>query len=640
MLANILFLVILLCGALVGITVTRHRFEEILPISAMGIVLILFLTGILGIPLSAGAVLVIVSYLVLGVGGLFWHIRREGKGTVSLLKEKMLTPAFVVFLVIFFSLSFFDRGKLATGWDEFTHWIDCVKTMVIVDDFVTNPESGSAFNNYPPSMALFQFFLQRIYLWIHPGQLFSEWHNYFAYQVFAVSIWMPFMRKLRFRRPFEMITIPVAVVLVPLFFYRDFYMSLYVDAFLGILAGCGMAYLFIKKEKDWTDLIYIGMLLFTLTLAKDSGRVFSLFVVLAFILEQWVQNRKLIFTKEAGWRERMSKILLPLLMLVPAYLPHLLWKNELRISGIPGASVPVRLGTFFGVLFFGKSDTDYGRDQVVYSFAEQFRENRLSIGQLPISFLGVSIILFLLIFLAVLCYQKKVKADAGRYILITVLTIFMAATYVIGTGALYISRFSDYEAYNLASFNRYMGTAYLSATVFLLLVMIEMIICMDVYTSAGFTTLLVLFSVCTGPVDQMEYYLSRQSIAVSAAWRASYDVIAEKIRDLPVEASIYMVSQESNGEEFVVLRYVLRPWKLSGTASLGGPFYDGDVWSIQVEPEAWMDQLVDSYDYVALKNLNANFYETYGYLFEDENAIKADSIYRIDKENRKLIFLE
>ncbi len=640
MLTNLLFLIIILCGVVAGIFLTKRRFEELLPINTMGIILILFLTGILGIPLSVGAVIVIILYIgIFACSGVF-TIKKEKGQTVRHLKDNLLTPAFVVFLFIFFALSYFDNGKLATGWDEFTHWIDSVKTMVTVDDFVTNPASGSMFSNYPPSMSLFQFFLERLYLWMHPGELFNEWRVYFAYQILSVSLIMPFLKKLQFRRPVEIILLPLIILLAPVLLYKDFYMSLYIDAFLGVCAGCGMAYIFIHREKDRTDLVYLGLLLFTLTLAKDAGRLLSLFVALTFVLEQWHQNRKEILEKATIWKQKIRLIILPLLMLLPAYLPHLLWNNELRISGIPSASVPVRFTTFLSILWFGQTDTEYARDNVVQSFSHEFFAERLHIGQLSVGYAFLTVILILLFILAVICYQKKVERDIGRSILISIMMFLMLAVYVLGLGALYISRFTDYEAENLASFDRFMGIGYLAVLEFLVLIAVWILTNLEAIASAALSALLLLFSVCTGPVDQMKFYLSRESVAVSNAYRSGYEEVASKIRKLPEDTDIYMVSEESSGEDFNVFRYVLKPWKLSGTGSLGGPFYEGDCFSIQISADDWMDSLMNSYDYVVLNNLNDYFLNTYGDLFEDPDRIVSHGLYRVDKDNRKLVFVE
>lgn len=640
MLTNLLFLFILLCGAVSGIFITKRRFEELLPISAMGIIFLLFMVGILGIPLSGGAIIVVILYVGFFGCSLAFTIKKEKGKTVKLLTGNLLTPAFFVFLVIFFALSYFNNGKLATAWDEFTHWIDSVKTMVTVDDFVTNPASGSMFKNYPPSMSLFQFFLQKLHLWLHSGELFNEWRVYFAYQILSVAMWMPFLKNLKFRRLPEMLLVPGILILAPVLIFRDFYMSLYVDAFLALLAGCGMAYIFVRKEKGKTDLVYLGLLLFTLTLAKDTGRLLSLFVALTFVLEQWHQNRKRILEKTAAWKQRLSMILMPLLMFLPAYIPHLLWKNEVRISGVPQASVPVRFIRFLGILWFGQTDTEYARDGVVRSFAREFFANRRQIGQWPVSYALITVLLILFVILAVFCYTKKVEKDTGRYILISVMTFLMLAVYVLGLGALYISRFTDYEAESLASFDRFMGIGYLAVLMFLFLITIWILTNLEAVISTAFSSLLLLFCICSGPVDQMRYFLSRESVAVSNGYRSGYEDVASKIRKLPQDTGIYMVSEASSGEDFNVYRYVLKPWKLSATASLGGPFYEGDVFSIQIAPDEWMDTLVDGYDYVVLNNLNDYFYDTYGILFEDPDSIVSHGVYRVDKDQRKLVFVE
>lgn len=641
MLTNLLFFLILTLGAVAGIAFSGRRFEEVLPIGAIGIVLILFVTGLFGIPLHFGSIAVILLYVVLAGYGLLRVGKRQDMTWRGFFTDRLLTPAFFIFLVIFLGLSYLNDGRLATGWDEFTHWMDSVKAMTVVDDFTTNPNSGSMFYNYPPGMSLFQLFLQHLYLFTHPGGSFNEWRVYFAYQVLFVSILLPFLKDLTWKRPLELILLPLTLLLALTLIFHDLYMSLYIDAFLGILAGVGMAFLFVKKELELVDCLYLGLLLFLLTLAKDAGILLSLFVALTYVLLTWASRRKIIFVKTTGFKDRCLTIFPPLLMLLASYLPRALWMNEVRISGGNSPSVPVRFGDFLGILFWGKEDLETHREEVVQNFAERFTGWTLPIGNLLLSYAWLTVLGLALAVLMIVCYEKGIRKALARYSFVVLMTFLMLAVYVLGLGALYISRFTDYEASYLASYDRYMNIGYMALAVFLILCTVYALERLRQPVATAAEALLLLFTVSAGPTDYMRYFLTRENVEVSISWRSPYQTIANQIEQLlPEDARIYMVAQESYGEEGVVFHYVLRPREIKKIASLGGPYSEGDVYSLDLTPEEWMDKLVEKYDNVIIFRLNDGFVERYSELFENPDDIVQGAFFTIDRENRRLVRIE
>ena len=72
------------------------------------------------------------------------------------------------------------------------------------------------------------------------------------------------------------------VCLIPLFFYDNFYYSIYIDAFLGIMAGCAFASILFLEKKDALYNIYITLNCIVLVLAKEVGLYFAIFTALAF----------------------------------------------------------------------------------------------------------------------------------------------------------------------------------------------------------------------------------------------------------------------------------------------------------------------------------------------------------------------
>ncbi len=241
MLTQIVIFMLLSTGSVLGATIVKKRYEEFLPITCSAIVLILFLFGICG-NLNAGVYFLCILSVVLYL--LSIYIIWEKKCLKEALKN-IFTGAFVIFAILFCTLSFLDKGKLMVEWDEFSHWGDIVKVMVTLDDFGTNPDSHSICQAYPPGMSLFQYFVQKIYSICSGKNNFNEWRLYFAYQIFALSFFFPFLKKLNNKNMFGIVSSGFLIFVSPLLFYHDFYSSIYIDPFLGILEGMGLVMIFV-----------------------------------------------------------------------------------------------------------------------------------------------------------------------------------------------------------------------------------------------------------------------------------------------------------------------------------------------------------------------------------------------------------
>lgn len=640
MLTDLLFILILFSGVFAGILFTNHRFEDILPLSSMGIILISFVLTFLSGSLLVGVVGVIVVYVILPVVGLI-RARKKGIHIIGTIKENLITPAFFLFLVLFLILSYLNNGRLATGYDEFTHWLDTVKAMVTVNDFSTNPNAHESFGNYPPGMAVFQTFFQYLYQWTHPGKVISEWRCFLAYQVLFISLWMPFLRKLRFRRPVDIILVTMIVLLYPLLIFGDLYMTLYIDPFLGVAGGCGMAYLWIKKEKDKVDLLYISMLCMVLTLSKDVGLMISMFIAITYVLETWIGKRNLVRDKEMERKKKWFAFAKPLMIPLIAYLPRLLWDIQLKKTGWFVAAVPVRMGTFLNILLLGGEDSVGHREGVVQRFSHEFYSWKFEFGSVTLSYAQMTILFALLLVLIAFLYQKRIRRDMGRYILIIAMSYLFLLIYMIGVGALYISRYTEQEAYALASYTRYMGIGYA-----VILGMIVLPIVYALQQSAPLEamveeSLLGMLLLCTEPTNLTQYFLTRESVREAEEFRLGTYALQERIDAIPEDdAEIYLLSQGSGDLEYLIYHYQSRPKYVKGGGSFGEPYYDGDAYARIISPDDWMNELIEGYDYVAISHLNDYFYENYSGLFEEPEDISENTVFRVDHDQRKLVLME
>lgn len=600
-----LFLAVLLSGSVFAAARFGRKFEEILPITCMGIVLVLFLFGAAGI-LSAGVYVLLLAALCFWAYGLWRLVRGGGKQLI----KSMITPGFAVFCMLFALLVLGDYGMLSTGWDDFSHWQLCVRKMMVLEDFAANPASGIYYQSYPPAMALFQYFCQKLRYLLDGGAEFSEWRLFLAYQVLMLAPAMPFFRGLSLPKA---ALAGLCLFVLPMLFIGETYILLYIDSFVGMLAGCGFLAV-LSKDRGGLHTAYVAMLCAVLTLSKDVGLFFACFIGLIFFT-----NR--LLTREKG--EPLRRAGIALLPLISALGAKLAWKGILlKLGSKLVFSEPIDLIEYTKLFFFRTGG--YYRQDCVEAFKRMFfsREFRLpGIGVLTSYF---ALTLVFAIALYALC-GKLMKAQPERTKALRAAGILVFAQlvlYVYCLGATYAYRFSVDEALELAAYNRYMNIAYIS-------------VCFPLFFG-GFLTLsqreekLPLLVLCgllliAAPMNEVHSFLNRDRVAASYVRREPLDALAQTIRDNCAEGEqVYFVSQGSDGRDQVIVQFGAEP--VAVNSALGHSLNSGAV-----SAEQWRDTLLESYDYVALCQLDDEFAQCYGSLFEDTPT--DHTLYWLDRQS-------
>ena len=601
-----LFLAVLLSGSVFAAARFGRKFEEILPITCMGIVLVLFLFGAAGI-LSAGVYVLLLAALCFWAYGL-WHLVRGGG---KQLIKSMITPGFAVFCMLFALLVLGDYGMLSTGWDDFSHWQLCVRKMMVLEDFAANPASGIYYQSYPPAMALFQYFCQKLRYLLDGGAEFSEWRLFLAYQVLMLAPAMPFFRGLSLPKA---ALAGLCLFVLPMLFIGETYILLYIDSFVGMLAGCGFLAV-LSKDRGGLHTAYVAMLCAVLTLSKDVGLYFACFIAVIFFISRLLTRRNEKSLRRAG---------IALLPLISALGAKLAWKGILlKLGSKLVFSEPIDLIEYTKLFFFRTGG--FYRQDCVEAFKRMFfsREFRLpGIGVLTSYF---ALTLVFAIALYALC-GKLMKAQPERTKALRAAGILIFAQlvlYVYCLGATYAYRFSVEEALDLAAYNRYMNIAYIS-------------VCFPLFFG-GFLTLsqreekLPLLALCgllliAAPMNEVHSFLNRDGVAASYVRREPLDALAQTIRDNCAEGEqVYFVSQGSDGRDQVIVQFGAEP--VAVNSALGHSLNPEEV-----SAEAWMDALLESYDYVALCQLDDEFSEGYASLFEDPGQIADHTLYRLDRQ--------
>ena len=609
---EIIILFIISSGSMLGAVRFNRKYEEILPITCMGITGILFLFGICGL-LGYGEVVVVFASLALWIYSFYWMIKNKNSKEA---RQNLVTPAAFIFAVLFFVLAFLNKGKLSAEYDEFTHWMDCVKEMTHLNDFVTNPSSESSFASYPPSMALFQYFYQKIYSWLTPGVVFSEWRCYQAFQIFSLSLFFPFFSHLTYRKPYTVCVYTFTVIVMPLFYYAC-YSNILIDPFLGMLTGAGLTGIFLEKKKDILFRLYMILLVSTLSLAKDAGQFFAFFLGIFFAMDYLSEKIKKVklSLKDVGWS---------ISLFLSLAVSRLLWKIELMTS-----KAFVNFGGKVDLLKFGKlilTGGDGYEKVTVSSFIDAFFEKRIGISALDIQ-VNYFVLFFLNAFLLYAAYKLLAVFEPERKRLRVFMifgVLFQTIFYVYSLGATYISNFSEAEAMALAGYNRYMNIGFLPVWIMVLMIFLH---CISNYVQDNKLALsaIVLILILVSPMESVTHFMMKKSVRYSIAFRQPYEEISEKIEKTCEDGAeiAFLYQPPANDESFWVVRFNLRPNRQVKYGYFLDKNEDG---SLKNSPENMIKGLKENYDYVVTYMIDDDFASDYGSLFEDVNDIENNSV--------------
>lgn len=615
MMALVIWFLTLISGSVLCAATLDRKFEESISLTASVIVGVLFLTGIFG-KLSVGVYLVLGIVLTGYCVSIFLLIyRKRGKNFC----KRIFTPGFFLFLCFFIGGIFFNTGRLASSWDEFSHWADIVKVMTLFDDFGTNSAAESAFQSYPPAMALFQYFLQKLSFGAVEFE-HTEWQLYLAYHMFIFSFLLPFTAKIEKNSVIATITFGIAVFLTPVMFYPFVYSTLYIDPVLGILSGVGLAELFLGERKDAFFSARIMAVSSMLVLMKDAGMLFAGILAFLYMITLWREEGMSIW-------QRMSETLLEVAAVI---LPKGLWSNYLeRTSAEIVFSAPVDLRELWRVIT--SEQWDY-RKITLHNYAHAMFQGRVQLGSLKIwvSYFGLAVAL--VFFLVLLTRGKK-----NRWILISGV-LAQLAIYSAGLVVMYLFKFNEGEAVELASLDRYLGMTYLAVWLLVILLILDFAERRKMKEKTGMEIFLTAGLLVIVPLKTVENYVNRDSVKETRQFRSEYQELTAKIRSIvPENDRIFLISQENNGIDYWVLRYDIRPRRANGRDwSIGGPYAEEDNWSVQLSCEEFWNRLEQSYQYLALYRTNDYFYENYGELFAEDTEIENNGLYFINRETGKL----
>lgn len=485
----LLFLLILI--ALLIADLFDKKIEDTIPVVIFSLLIILFGVALLGKShrYFEGSIALFVL-----VWGYYFVKKKRIFPKPAILKEKLLSPAFILYVCVIVLMYFLYSNHIITVWDDYHYNATFPKDMYMFGTMPTGTMSATYYKSYLPLMQLF------FYLGFQWQGYFSEHLMFFYKAVLVYTCMLPLMKGINDGKLSKRIITGVLSVVLPYAFMFEMLESLSMDSFMAGLFGYALTVVLFDNNKDAFSYTKILVSLCSLTLVKQIAPIFSCIVLGTWFVYETVlciSKKKVIIAegekenqieecvdKKCNDKEYKKTYLKNIvMMLVTASIcgaGYLAWKI---FCNIKGNSVYLS-GKLMDSVEGGGFLPDYGMDTIVNFLKSIFTLNlNLSSNGLTLFFVVLLVAICLLIINGSsgsknevselndedlsIRNMKKAKVYGFGVILLGLLGYLAVLLYT------YIFVFEQWEAESLSSIDRYFGTYALALMMVLVYALLE-----------------------------------------------------------------------------------------------------------------------------------------------------------------------
>lgn len=615
-------------------TISKRRFEEVLPVSLMSCTLLVCIFGFLGNLLLGFylSIIIAIAFPVIIIISLLKH------KNLSNLSSDFLTPGFCIFLVIYTFIYILNFRRGFTQWDEISHWGPMVKETLRLNKFYCVPESTlSVHKDYPPIVSLFE------YIWCKLSGGYQEIYLYRSLQLLSFSLFFPVFSKFKWKKNpklFVKLILTVfliisATIIIALGEAR-FYQTIYIDCFFGLLLAYCLAIVIIEKKITKFKVFNLSVALSFLLLTKQMGIAFFALTLAALLISYIIiykNNPHQDLKKEYNFQKSRAIILILLAYIGIPLLFSFLWNSYTASYGISGQFKISSINISKLIEINNGTGGEAYQHETWTNFFQAFYTRELMTRPVPLSYWQLMIAAIVALLL-VGKYGKK-YFEKNQIEGLSIVLALGALGYSFALLLLYVFSFGSYEGPNLASFDRYMST-YLYA-MFALVIMLFVFIegqkeQHSENTSSATVGSIVIFIwlIILNPGAMMNFEPVLLNNSVTQVYNQDVDVIKNNTTQ---DDKVYIISQQSNGFVTFSIQYLIMPEKSNATGySLGKPYNDEDIWTANMTKEELIDALISGeYGYLYLQKIDEQFIANYSDLFGKGTEIKDKYLYKIVK---------
>lgn len=549
----------------------------------------------------------VVSLVVLAV----YFFRQEKKAR----REILCQPFWMIMLVSICLIYLLNKDRMFIAWDEFSHWGLAAKNMVVSDKYSDYSLSTIFFDNYPPGISIFIYFVEKFY------GVYREAYAYRAINLIYVSICLGFVGTCSWEKKKEAVCRFVIILLIPLIFFSkghgNYLIGLQVDPIISYIS----AYLIYLSFEEQRDRYFYYMLIVgggVLCLTKEIGIVFALFAVAGVLFSDLLKKQK-------GTKGKSIK--LDIVSLICVLLTYFSWEMFKHIKGItsPVASNSVDYSSISDFLL-GRS-SEYQRE-ISEIFFKSLGQRSIGSNILQMSaatWLIAAGILFVFLY-------NVAKNDKAKLRITFITQLFNSIVFIVGMLIFYCFKVSAVEAQELSGFERFISTPIVA----MLIVEIQLLLNFIFAKKIEKIELVLILCLCLLiPFDSFVSIGVTQSNSVGFRKRYNVESIVKQLN--PEKDKVAIVSQGSGGLNKWILHYEFTPINTTLQTYYNlSAITDGDDSTSDLSPDEWIDTLInDNCNYVYLDIIDQKFCEAYGQCFDSD--IIQGACYYLNKNSRKLI---
>ncbi|MFZ5584873.1 MAG: hypothetical protein ACOZHQ_02980 [Thermodesulfobacteriota bacterium] len=638
----------------------RRQAELALLAAVSGVVCLMHLFALAGI-LREGAwtvFLVGLACAVIGLWGL-WHDRQPDRPKVA---QGFLSPGVTLFPVLCWLFSLLFGDATLQLWDEFSHWGVMTREM-LATNALPGPFGAIIFKDYPPGANLLHYWAAVV-----SGQG-GEGPYYLAHFMLLLAPLLAFCSRPGWKRPGWLagglamaaaITVTLSVFVCSLMV--DVVLALYLAGGLYLAAG---AVVWRKRA------LLFAPILFALPLIKNTGALFAWMIISLLLMNSlvravsiWRQDR----LAGQSWRQRLAALqvtrgrvlalLLTLALLAAAPLSaQYTWSQRLAGLSIGQSFKTAKIDSQAVAAVFSPEAPERSRlirERFAAALWEQSLSNYVSEGRSILAGLarltgwpldraapGFSLAGWLALsalLIAAGFIRHRDPSQRARMIELWLLFAVFGAVYLTGLMLLYIYSFSEYEGPRLASLVRYVNTIVIPMA---LLAWGWCLPAQDepqedqvlqgrrrwVYAACLIAFGLALFTQAPSPAG-MPRWSARGDASEDRDYVAPLAAVVRKA--VPLDKRVFVVYQNTPGRPFHIIRYEIAPRPTNQWFfSLGGPYFDGDVWTEKLSLEDFAKALLQQYDYLFLARSDQQFWDLYRPLFAPGTRPYRDIVFKV-----------
>lgn len=452
-------------GSIFGSVYLNKRYEEMVPMTVMSIIFILFIFYMLNIVLIGYYLILAISAAILILCGIKFIKEKDIRKQAL---ANFFTPGLLIFASLALIIYFVTKNNFVMLFDELRMWALYPKSVFITNKLMIG--SNLFFStDYYPGMPLFQYFFAK------NAGYFSESHLYLSYALVVLSLLIPITKKIKWKNFWAIIPMIILLFTFPMLFANSgfdaeyYYRSLFIDPALGITFGYAL-YLSTKDLKnDKYKYVLFCLSVSTIILMKVVGIVLAGCVILSYLFNQIFiyKSYKLKLKKEN--LKGYIKLLLPIIFVIFTFFSWQIVVKERNSSDIKSEQTATnRISDSFNLFFsptekqktFINSYVSYIKENRIV-FNENSYSSKITVPNVTILFL----IIMLFLFFSVDKEKKKIIFSSSIFGVISIFIFLCFYLYI------YVFTFNS----TILCYGRYIGTVISGISIFTLMLIFDVL---------------------------------------------------------------------------------------------------------------------------------------------------------------------